>query len=215
MLQINKSPSTAIDPGAQPPDDTSPAELYLAFVAFVRRQYHVIIFVTLLAIGLAVVNIFTSAPRYTATAELIIDTHRLQLLQQQSQVSLDLPVDTGLVDSQVEILKSETIALSVIKDLHLGDDPEFVGSVGGGVVGAIFGVIGNISNIFSSASDGPPSEYVHTRHALRRFQKALKIKRIGTTYVIEIAFESLTPDRAAQIANAVADAYVVDALEAK
>ena len=35
------------------------------------------------------------------------------------------------------------------------------------------------------------------------------------TYVIEIKFQSIDPDRAAQIANAVADAFIVDQLEAK
>ena len=35
------------------------------------------------------------------------------------------------------------------------------------------------------------------------------------TYVIEVEFQSIDPDRAAQIANAVADAYVVDQLEGK
>ena len=47
------------------------------------------------------------------------------------------------------------------------------------------------------------------------FQSRLDAKRLGLTYAIEIYFQSLSPDRAAQIANAVADAYVVDLLEAK
>ena len=47
------------------------------------------------------------------------------------------------------------------------------------------------------------------------FQNRLSIKRVGLSYVIEIAFRSLQPERAAQIANAVADAYIVDQLEAK
>lgn len=213
MLQIDKSPPIAVsNPGAQAPDVPSPAELYAAALVFLKRQYHVIIFVTLLVIGLGVVYIFTEPPRYTGTAELIIDTHRLQTFQQQSPVNVDLGIDTGLVDSQVEILKSENVSLSVIKDLHLAEDPEFVGP-SGGIIAAIFGGISSITNIFSPAE--PPSEYVLTRHALARFEKRLKIKRIDVTYVIEIEFQSLTPERAARIANAVADAYVVDALEAK
>jgi succinoglycan biosynthesis transport protein ExoP len=210
MLQIDKSPSVAApDRGASTPDVASPAELYAAFVAFVRRQFPVLLFVMLLIVGLALVYIFTTPPRFTGTAELIIDTHKIQLFQQQSPLGVDLPVDSATVDSQVEVLKSENIALSVIKDLHLIDDPEFVGP-GGGLIGA---VVSFVSNIFESGE--PVSEYVLTRHALERFQDRLTIKRIGLTYVIEISYQSLTPERAAQITNAVADAYVVDALEAK
>ena len=53
------------------------------------------------------------------------------------------------------------------------------------------------------------------RTAIGTLEKNLKVKRSGLTYAIEIDFKSLNPDRAAQVANAIADAYVVDTLEAK
>ena len=56
---------------------------------------------------------------------LLIDSRKIQLFQQQSILG-DIPIDTASVDSQVEVLKSENVALSVIKDLHLTQDPEFV-----------------------------------------------------------------------------------------
>ena len=43
----------------------------------------------------------------------------------------------------------------------------------------------------------------------------MTIKRLGLTYVIQISFRSYDAEHAAQIANAVADAYIVDQLEAK
>ena len=54
-----------------------------------------------------------------------------------------------------------------------------------------------------------------TRRCDRAFKSRLSIKRIGLTYVIQISFQSYNPEHAAQIANAVADAYIVDQLEAK
>ena len=50
---------------------------------------------------------------------------------------------------------------------------------------------------------------------MRVFEDRLTVSRVGMTYVIEIGFKSIDPDRAAQIANAVADAFIVDQLEAK
>jgi polysaccharide biosynthesis transport protein len=211
MLQIDKT-RPAAEPAAPAPDIASPEELYAAFVAFVRRQFPTIVFVMLLTLGLATVYIFTTPPRYTGEAVLIIDTHKLNLFQQQNSLNVDMPVDTAMVDSQVEILKSENIALSVIKDLHLIDDPEFVGP-NGGLIGAVFGLISSVTSLFGP--DEPTSEFTLTRKALERFEDRLTIKRVGLTYVINIDYQSLNPERAAQIANAVADAYVVDALEAK
>ena len=43
----------------------------------------------------------------------------------------------------------------------------------------------------------------------------MAVKRVGLSYVILINFRSYDPARAAEIANAVADAYIVDQLEAK
>ena len=53
------------------------------------------------------------------------------------------------------------------------------------------------------------------RTAIGTFEDNLKVKRSGLTYAIDIEFKSLNPDRAAQVANAIADAYVVDTLDAK
>ena len=47
------------------------------------------------------------------------------------------------------------------------------------------------------------------------FADRLKVGRVGFSHVIEIGFSSRSPERAAQIANAVANAYIVDQLEAK
>ena len=47
------------------------------------------------------------------------------------------------------------------------------------------------------------------------FEDRLTVSRVGVTYVIDISFKSFDPDRAAQIANAVADGFIVDQLEAK
>jgi succinoglycan biosynthesis transport protein ExoP len=211
MLQVNKTRPTAELISAS--EIASPEELYAAFVAFVRRQFPIIAFVVLLMVGLATLYVFTTPPRYMAEAVLIIDTHKLNLFQQQSPLGVDVPVDTAIVDSQVEVLKSETIALSVIKELHLTDDPEFVGP-SGGLIGTVFSVISRVtSTLFGDG--GPNSKFRITRKALALFEKRLTIKRVGLTYVINIDYESLRPERAAQIANAVADAYVTDTLEAK
>jgi succinoglycan biosynthesis transport protein ExoP len=123
----------------------------------------------------------------------------------------DIPIDSSSVDSQAEILRSDNVGLSVLKNLHLTEDPEFVNS-GGGLIGAILGFL---ANPFGPAETTVASETDLTRRALGVYKSGLTVKRIGLTYVIDIAFQSLNPERSATIANAVADAYIVDQLEAK
>jgi succinoglycan biosynthesis transport protein ExoP len=207
MLQTTKS-SPIADPVSASADVASPAELFSSFQTFLYRQYPIVLFVVLLVMALATVYLFTTPPSFTATAKLIIDTHKIQLFQQQSMLG-DLPVDSSTVDSQVEILKSENVSLSVIKELHLTEDPEFTGP-SSGLIGAIRGFIDGLF-----ASSEPASEFGLTRRALNVFENQVDVKRVGMTYVIDINFRSLNAERAGQIANAIADAYIVDQLESK
>ena len=132
----------------------------------------------------------------------------------------DMPMDSASVDTQIQIIKSDNVALSVIKDLHLNEDPEFV-SPKAGLIGTVIGLISNgLTNFISlflpaNIPSEPTPELQIMQGAVGAFQSHLDAKRVGVTYAIEIYFQSLNPDRAAQLANTVADAYVVDLLEAK
>ncbi len=209
MLQSNKTQSD-INREPAAPEVVSGAESFQSFVSFVRRQFPVIVFVTLLAIALGVIYVTTARPSFTAEAQLMIDAHKMQVFQQQSILG-DIPIDTAQVESQIEVLKSENVAAAVIKNLHLTEDPEFVGS-GGGLLGALFGFV---LSPFESDQDQIASEFELNRLRSAPFKSRLSVKRIGLSYVIQIGFRSYDPEHAAQIANAVADAYIVDQLEAK
>jgi succinoglycan biosynthesis transport protein ExoP len=210
MLQTLRSPPTIPDHGAQQASDyLSPAELLKTLTGFLHRQYPVILFTFLVMMVLAVVYLFTTPSSFTAQAKLLIDTRKNQLFQQQSVLG-DIPPDPWSVDSQVEILQSENVALAVIKELHLTADPEFM-SPREGLFPAMKGWL---FSLFAS-SGGPPSEEGLTRGAIGRLQSQLSTKRVGLTYIINIDFRAHSPQRAAQIANAIAEAYIVDQLEAK
>jgi polysaccharide biosynthesis transport protein len=210
MLQTRIPNPREIEPSSSGSEFQSPQQTVASAFALAGRQYPVMIFTLLLCVSLASVYLLTAPKRYTGTAELIIDSRRMQGLQQQSSNSNDASIDSGMVDSQVEILKSETIAQAVIKDLRLMDEPEFTGSEGG-LLGS---VVGLVSSLFPD-SPGSNSDYRLLRTAVGRFQNELTVKRLAQSYVIEIAYQSLSPERAAAIANAVAEGYIVDSLESK
>lgn len=209
MLQFNKlRPELAHEPLA--PEMLSGADALQLFTSFIRRQFSVILFLALLATAFGVIYLITTRPTFTAQAQLMIDTRKLQIFQQQSILG-DIPIDTAQVESQVEVLKSENIAAAVIKNLHLTEDPEFVGAERG-LLGAL---INAVSSEIWPADQTPRSEFELFRSAMGAFQSRLTVNRIGLTYVIAIGFRSYNAARAAEIANAVADAYIVDQLDAK
>jgi succinoglycan biosynthesis transport protein ExoP len=185
----------------------SSAELLSSISAFLHRQYRLILAVVAVSLCLGLAYFIATPSSYTATATIIIDTRKNQLFQQQSVLG-DIPIDSAAVESQVQIIKSETIALAVIRDLRLVEDSEFAGS--NGILGSLLQGIGDLIG-----SDRSRSEFDRLRRTTESFANRLTVRRVGLTYIIEISFRSLSPDRAAQIANAVADSYVVDQLDAK
>jgi len=191
------------------PETVSISELVEQVTGFVRRQFPIFLFITACSIGLGLAYLITTPARYTAHAMLLIDSSKVRMLQQQQQALGDVPLDTAQVETQVEVLKSENIGLAVIKDMHLTDNPEFVGS-GGGILGAIFNFISGASGLAE-----PKSETELARKALGAFLNSRTISRVGRTYVLDISFTALDRGRAAAIANGIADAYIVDQLEAK
>jgi succinoglycan biosynthesis transport protein ExoP len=206
MLQIPNVKPVADSQVSRSPEMMSTGDLFDALVSLTRRRFPILVLIFFLSLFCGAVYIYTAPQKFLAQAELLIDTKKTQQLFQQQPVAADIAMDSPAVDSQIQLLMSENIATAVIKDLHLTNDPEFVGSKPG-----IFGTV--LGYLASTAA--PTSESELQQRAYGAFHNGLVVKRIGLTYVIQIGFTSLSPDRAAQIANATADAYIVDQLEAK
>ena len=118
-------------------EEPSSAEMFAYAIGVARRQIFVVLLFALLGAGLGAVFFIKAVPTYTATATLLVDTRKIEILQEPA-VSSEMPIQsTGAMESQLELLKSNQVALAVIKKLRLWDDPRFVG---GGKPGIVCGV---------------------------------------------------------------------------
>ena len=165
---------------------------------FARRRLWSILFSVLFMCGVGFTYFLAVPPTYIGKAVLKIDTRKFQLFQQQVSLG-DQMIDAGAdVESHLEALKSENLALKIITDFHLADDAEF------GLAAAI-PLVGTRK---------PESEAWRIRNALRVFEKHYTVERQGI-FLIEISFESENAERSAQITNAIAQAYITQQLDAK
>src|SRR6516165_8597132 len=178
-------------------------------IGIVRRQFAVIALIAVVATALGAFYAFIAPPTYTAESTVVIDPRRVQLFPKApfSEGQIDSPA----LKSEIELVKSEPVALSVINDLGLAKDPEFSGPQG------IFGVVLEFASHFfpGSKPNQPVSESEATRIALWVLSKNLAVKRVGFSYHLSIQYRSGNPTRAAQIANAIAEAYIAEQLEGK
>jgi exopolysaccharide transport family protein len=173
---------------------------------FLTRQWRLIALITACVIVLAGAYIVVAPKQYTAQADMIIDTKKVTWTQSEL-ASENRSVEDASVESEIETTRSEKVAMAVINRFHLTEDPEFVGT-GRSLWGQLF------SFLRSSASEQPSQDEL-MRRAVDAFKEKLRVTRVGRSYIEQIAFTSLDKNKAASIANAIAEAYIDDQLQAK
>lgn len=173
---------------------------------FAQRQWVFVTLVTTVFLCCGLSYVITVPKLYSASTVLLIETRKMQSVQPRQ--SEDGPADAFSVASQAEVMKSEKIANKVIDDLQLLEDPEFVDTDPT--------IFQSILGLFASPGEEEEASQATLRHAvLTSFLNSIWISRVGSTYVFEIRFTSTRPEKAARIANAIADAYIADSLEVK
>jgi len=177
---------------------------------FITRQWRLIALIIGFALVLGALYIAISPIKYSAQADLLIDTKKVTWTQTEMATD-NRTVEDASVESEIETTKSEKVAAMVIQRLRLTEDPEFIG--------AGFGFVRRILTLFHASSfDDSASEVSNeelTRRALKVLKDNLRVTRLGRSYIEQIEYTSLSRDKASAIANAFADAYIEDQLEAK
>lgn len=144
-------------------------------------------------------------PLYTATAEILIDPRDKQVLTNNIN-PVALPPDGGVtqVESQSSVIGSSSVLLRAIADTNLTEDPEF-----GGPPGFFTRTIDAVERFFGL--DQPVDDAAEQQdRTLRALKRRLAIKRADKVFVIDVIFSAKTAERAARVANAIADAYLAD-----
>jgi polysaccharide biosynthesis transport protein len=195
-------------------------------IAIFRRRARLFISVVVLVMAGVLIVTSQTPRRYTAVATVMIDSRKRDVSDIQ-QVMADLPANSDAVDTEVEILKSRTLAGRVVDALRLDQDPEFNSALR--PPSAVSEVLHSPAKFISGVFGGQPSKPSGANQlALTDVQRTiahdavvdqvladLTVKRSGTTFVIDIGFTSRNSARAAEIANAFADKYLLEQLEAK
>ncbi|MCI0468344.1 MAG: polysaccharide biosynthesis tyrosine autokinase [Beijerinckiaceae bacterium] len=201
--EANLRPASSLEPGQRN-----------FYIRVLRHQSPTVIVFMVLSMALAIFYLYTAVPTYVATAYMVIDERKVRVLDPQEDTAGSANVDSGFVSTQIELLKSQNVSRAVIKKLNLTEDPEFIGTPPG-----FFGTLAD--RLFSFGRPAPPplpAEEAASRRlraAQAAFASQRTVTRVGQSYVLQIDFQSQSAKKAAQVANALAEAYIDDKLEAK
>jgi polysaccharide biosynthesis transport protein len=168
-------------------------------VGFLLRYNRVVARSTLAGMLLALAYIATTPSIFTARAQLLLDPGLIQNVPRIAG-EIQLAMDTPQIESQIAVLRSERIINAALKKLDLLLDPEFVAQ--GGWLARL-------------TLQGEPTAFETARAIIARVQSGLEVRRVGLSHAIDISFSSRIPDKAASVANAVAEAYVDDQIASR
>ena len=178
--------------------------------SIVRRRLAIIAGLTILGSLLAVIYALQLTPLYTATATVLVDPRKTNIIDNEAVLS-GIGRDWSAVESEVELIRSASVAIRVIDKLGLSEDAERAAPD----PPFYWQIIDAIILREATPEPGPISEEERRTRVARELASRLDVRRLGETYLLTLAYTSPEPALSARIVNGFADAYLVDQLEAK
>ncbi|HXP95448.1 MAG TPA: polysaccharide biosynthesis tyrosine autokinase [Telmatospirillum sp.] len=185
-------------------------------VLWVRRNILFLCLASVLALTWTAVSLAT--PLYSAQAGVMIDNRKMRIIDFRDMMTQMQP---GLIQvtSEVEVIHSRALAQRVATKLGLYDDPEFNASLRPKPRFNLGAALQPVMRIIGGAE--PPALTDEEKTARTRAQVVsqllarLDVKPIPQSMVIQLTYRSPDPKKAAQIANAFADGFVMDQIESR
>jgi polysaccharide biosynthesis transport protein len=183
-----------------PSIDLSPREPHLYdYLLILRKHQWLILSFLLTVVTIVSIATFRMRPVYIAKATIEIDRESNNILPFQGADAYDSMMDLdNYIETQSKVLTSETLALQTIRNTGLAANPEF--SAGGVPSEAI--ATGSLAN-----QKRPPE--------VAAFLGSLSVKRIPSSRLMEVSYESTDPVLAARILNAHLDNFKAQNIQSR
>jgi exopolysaccharide transport family protein len=174
---------------------------------FIRRNAKLVGLITAGMVALSIVLAMVLPPRYEGETVIMLDPRKTTATNIESVLS-SLPSENSVIRSEIDVIKSRAVIDRVIDDLDLMNNPRFNASLSGS---------GWLFRLFASkdAKDREKQQSADRSRIADKLSKRLEVENDGRSYSISITYKDTDAQRAAQIANAFADQYLVDQLEIK
>jgi len=195
-------------------DEVTKIDLWV-YWRLIRKHLRLIGAVVAGTIFVTLLHLLMTTPIYTAqTTVMILPKAPTGIDPAQALIEIEAAYDgSDYFKTQSEILKSRTLAASVVRNLGLNRNPAFTGS---GRPGLFSAVVGGLRRRLHDLLSPPPPGSNAPRSGLLgvsadqidAYLGGLSIRAIPSTSLVEIDYRSPDPMLAARVANAHAEAYI-------
>jgi succinoglycan biosynthesis transport protein ExoP len=175
---------------------TAQDSLLREYMRVLIKSKWVVIASVLLVVGVVTISTLRTTPIYEAVGSIAInkmDPVTFNLKDSSSSVDYYDPAD---MDTEVRILKSDLLALQVIRQLNLDKPSEFAAKSK------------SPSSPLELTTDAMQPDSARTSAVLAGFKGSLQVSLVPNTRIIEIRFRSPDKNLAARVVNTLANTYV-------
>ena len=199
------------------------------WLRLLNRRKTLIIGVGLLAVALTALIVAQMTPFYRASARVMLDTRKFKAVSTEQALSGFDALNVGAMQTELEIIKSEDLLGRVVDKLGLAANTDFNGSRRPDLVTETMAPVRNLWGMaLASLVPNQPRQALpapqktkpedadpRRRAAIGAIARGLSVTLVGRTFIIMVSVESPNAATSAQVANAIADMYLVDQLDAK
>ncbi len=209
------------------PSRSAPVLDVFSILAALNRHRLIILSGTVLGTLIAIFLGTQSVPKYTATAQVLVERTNNQVINLNADAE-DAPVDDEAIDTEIGVLNSRGLIEQIIVDLDLAFEPGFQSQDGEAEVSFPFGVKnlireavawlpgqngdgGDTGGLEAAALEPATPETAPANRSLnqlvKQFRKNLDIYREGDAYILAVSYTALRPETAATISNRLVELY--------
>ncbi len=200
---------------------TPPPPAAAELVSVLWRRKRMIAVIAAACVALAALALSALPVRFIAQAEVLLEGRAPRVVE-IDEVLPAPAMDSQAVQSEIRLVQSQQLLARVADKLRLDQDPEFgalsegtslaarLGQAAPGLAEALRDRLGWAPG--GGAEEAGPDP---RRRAVAALRDRLTVMQQDVSRVVAIRMESSDSDKAALIANAVADQYILDQLEAK
>jgi capsular exopolysaccharide synthesis family protein len=188
---------------------------FSSIIQSLRASWRLIAGITVAGAVLAFVVLQLMPQKYKASTLIMLDS-RSTILDETQGIFANLPIADTYIESEIELIQSDAIVHRVIERANLIDDPEFAnGNVPDDILEMVRSERSSPSKVEKATGADDLLANVKRMQIAEELRERLDVERRGLSQGILIGFESESPAKARDLANAFAEIYVLDQLDNK
>ncbi|WP_316237424.1 lipopolysaccharide biosynthesis protein [Bradyrhizobium sp. SZCCHNR1015] len=183
------------------PGPAGDLDLRLVGRALARKRGFILL-PTLLALVLSITAVNMITPRYKSEARILIDGRENVFVRPNGERTEErTALDPEAVTSQVQLVLSRDLARDIIRKNKLGELPEFDPVLRGvSPLKSVLAMVGLVKDPLAMTPD---------ERVMDAYYERLTVYAVDKSRVLVVEFQSQDPALAAQVANSIADGYLV------